>query len=99
MRSSNLLFAAAGLVAGATLTLTTVGYTAPAVSADQGNNAMKMAQKAQVMAVTFQLDTSGLHDIDVSLAAGTMPAYGSQLSEADRWHVINYVRGFAPQTE
>ncbi len=28
-----------------------------------------------------------------------MPAYGGQLSEADRWHVINYVRGFAPQTE
>ena len=28
-----------------------------------------------------------------------MPAYGGQLSEADRWHVINYIRGFAPQEE
>ena len=28
-----------------------------------------------------------------------MPAYGGQLSEAERWHVINYIRGFAPQEE
>ena len=28
-----------------------------------------------------------------------MPAFGGQLSDADRWHVINYIRGFAPQTE
>ena len=28
-----------------------------------------------------------------------MPAYGDQLSEADRWHVINYIRGFAPQDQ
>lgn len=26
-----------------------------------------------------------------------MPAYDEQISEADRWHVINYIRGFAPQ--
>jgi mono/diheme cytochrome c family protein len=28
-----------------------------------------------------------------------MPAFEGQLSEADRWHVINYIRGFAPQTQ
>jgi hypothetical protein len=74
VRRNNLLYAMAGLVAGATLTLATIAYTAPTVSADESENAMKMAQKAQVMAVTFQLDKSGLHDIDVSLTAGTMPA-------------------------
>ncbi len=29
----------------------------------------------------------------------SMQGYENQLSEADRWHVINYIRGFAPQTE
>nr|MBA2450608.1 cytochrome c [Chloroflexota bacterium] len=28
-----------------------------------------------------------------------MPAYGEQLSETDRWHVINYIRGFIPQDQ
>jgi hypothetical protein len=28
-----------------------------------------------------------------------MPGFEGQLSETDRWHVINYIRGFAPQTE
>jgi len=28
-----------------------------------------------------------------------MPAFQDQLSEADRWHVINYIRGFAPSSE
>lgn len=28
-----------------------------------------------------------------------MPAFEGQLSETDRWHVINYIRGFAPSTE
>ncbi len=28
-----------------------------------------------------------------------MPAFEGQISEADRWHLINYIRGFAPQTE
>ena len=74
MRPTNLIAALAGLVAGVALTLATVGYGAPAVSADQQESAMRAAQKAQLVAVTYQLDTTGLHDLDESLAAGTMPA-------------------------
>ena len=74
MRRGNVLCGLAGLVAGAALTLAVVGHTIPAASADEAENAMRMAQKAQVIAVTFQLDKSGFHDIDESLAAGVMPA-------------------------
>lgn len=28
-----------------------------------------------------------------------MPPFESQLSEPDRWHLVNYIRGFAPTTE
>jgi copper transport protein len=28
-----------------------------------------------------------------------MPPFEAQISEADRWHVVNYIRGFAPSTE
>jgi copper transport protein len=28
-----------------------------------------------------------------------MPGFESQLSEAERWHTVNYIRGFAPSTE
>ena len=28
-----------------------------------------------------------------------MPPFESQLSETDRWHLVNYIRGFAPSTE
>jgi mono/diheme cytochrome c family protein len=28
-----------------------------------------------------------------------MPSFESQLSETDRWHLINYIRGFAPVSE
>ena len=74
MRGTNLLYGLAGLVAGAALALTTSGYSTRGASADEAENAMRMAQKAQVIAVTFQLDKSGFHDLDESLAAGTMPS-------------------------
>jgi mono/diheme cytochrome c family protein len=28
-----------------------------------------------------------------------MPAFEGQLNETDRWHVVNYIRGFAPSSE
>jgi len=28
-----------------------------------------------------------------------MPPFESQISETDRWHVVNYIRGFAPSAE
>jgi hypothetical protein len=28
-----------------------------------------------------------------------MPPFEAQLSETDRWHVVNYIRGFAPSAE
>jgi hypothetical protein len=34
----------------------------------------QMIQRAQVMAVTYQLDTAGLHGIDEGVAAGSIPA-------------------------
>ena len=75
MRLKNLAYAAAGLIAGVALTLVTVGSSAPAVSADEHENAMRMAQKAQLMTLVFQLDQSRFHDADEMLAAGTMPRY------------------------
>ena len=74
MRRSNLLYGLAGLLAGAAVALATIGYMTPAASADEAENATRMAQKAQMMAVTFQLDRSDFHDIDETLAGGRMPA-------------------------
>ncbi len=74
MRLKNVLIAVAGMAAGAALTLAAASATTPTATADEHDNAMNMAQRAQVMAVTFQLDKSGFHDADVALAAGTMPA-------------------------
>ena len=28
-----------------------------------------------------------------------MPPFEGQLSETDRWHAVNYIRGFAPSAE
>lgn len=72
MRLKNLLIAGAGLVAGIALTLTTVAL--PARPAAAQLDAHEMARKAQAMAVTFQLDKTGLHDIDEATHAGTVPA-------------------------
>ena len=72
MRVTNLLIAGAGLAAGVALTLTTVALSARPAAAQA--DAHEMARKAQVMAVTFQLDNSGLHDIDEGTHAGAIPA-------------------------
>ena len=38
-----------------------------------------------------------LNDWIVSGVDGTgMPAFGQQLSQEDIWHVVNFIRGFAP---
>ena len=74
MHRDHLFYGLAGLLAGITVALAAIGHATPAASADEAENAMRMAQKAQVMAVTFQLDKSGFHDLDESLAAGTMPS-------------------------
>jgi hypothetical protein len=72
MRSTNLLYTTAGLVVGAVLTLTTVATPVPAASAQP--DAHHTAQKAQVIATIYHLDKSGLHALDESLAAGTIPS-------------------------
>jgi len=72
MRLKNLLIGGAGMVAGIALTMTTVAL--PARSAAAQADAQEMARKAQVMAVTFQLDNSGLHDIDEGTHAGAIPS-------------------------
>ena len=72
MRRNSLLFTAAGFLAGVTLTLAT--SVLPTQSAAAQQDAYLAAQKAQVMAVIFMLDTAGLHALDDSLTAGTLPA-------------------------
>jgi hypothetical protein len=49
-----------------------LGVAPIAAQSNEAHNAMMAAQKAQVMAATFQLDNSGLHDLDVKLNAGEM---------------------------
>jgi hypothetical protein len=72
MRLHNFVYTVAGLVAGIGLTLVAVGVPAQPASAQADPH--HLAQKAQVMAVTFHLDKSGFHDLDEALAAGTLPA-------------------------
>jgi hypothetical protein len=83
-RFSLLMGAAASALVFATSAL--IGLSAPATSAqmptmDQqvtelrqmASNAQAAAQRAQVIATVYQLDTSGLHDLDVSVSNGTLP--------------------------
>jgi hypothetical protein len=70
MLRSKLVYTAAGFLAGVAMTAATVAGSARPVGADEAENAMMLAQKAQVMAVTYQLDKTGLHDIDVSAHEG-----------------------------
>lgn len=65
---------AAGFAAGVTLTLATLTGTASPVGADQSENAYMVAQKAQVAQTTYQLDSIGLHGIDVDAQAGNITA-------------------------
>jgi hypothetical protein len=72
MRLHNFVYTAAGLMAGIVLTLVAVGV--PAQPAAAQADAHQLAQKAQVMAVTFQLDQSGFHELEDELTAGTLPS-------------------------
>lgn len=64
---------AASFATGVVLTLISVGYQAPTVSAD--DDAVHMAAiKAQVMTATYQFDKAGLHDVDVDARAGKITA-------------------------
>ncbi|MDP8922100.1 MAG: hypothetical protein M3O34_04400 [Chloroflexota bacterium] len=89
MKMKQLALAGGAFVAGVALTLVTVAQVAPTVSAspsNQHNDAMMAAQKAQVIATTFQLDKSGFHDIDVATNAG-QPAPAGALGNVRRAHV------------
>jgi hypothetical protein len=74
MFQNKLALTAAGFLAGVTMTVATIGGTASPVGADQAENAYMIAQKAQVNHATFQLDTAGLHGIDVQAAEGKVVA-------------------------
>jgi hypothetical protein len=65
---------ATSFVTGVALTLLAVGYQTPTVAADDAEMAHTMAMKAQVMHTIYMLDSSGLHAIDESTHAGTIPA-------------------------
>lgn len=67
-------FTAAGFAAGVAVTLATLTGSASPVGADQAENAYLLAQKAQVASTTYQLDKAGLHDIEESSKAGSIPA-------------------------
>ena len=89
MKIKQLVLAGAGFVAGVAMTVVTLGQVAPTASAsptEQHNDAMMAAQKAQVIATTFQLDKSGLHDIDVATNAG-QPAPSGALGNVRRARV------------
>ncbi|MCC6176981.1 MAG: hypothetical protein IT305_16850 [Chloroflexi bacterium] len=65
------LLAGGGFLAGVALTAATLSQP---VAADQADAAYLAAQKAQVIATTYQLDTAGFHELDESAKAGTLPA-------------------------
>lgn len=63
----------AGFAAGVAMTLASVGATVtPATAQMSGDHAYMVAQKAQVAHTTYQLDTAGLHALDVDAHAGTI---------------------------
>ena len=75
MLRNKIALTAAGFVAGVAMTVATIGSTATpaaATTANQMDTGTMAAQKAQVIATTFQLDKSGLHDIEEQSKAGTI---------------------------
>lgn len=74
MFAKKFTLAAAGFAAGVAMTVATFGYTAQPVGADQAEAAYMLAQKAQVAHTTYQLDTAGLHDLDVAATTGSIPS-------------------------
>ncbi|HZO24526.1 MAG TPA: hypothetical protein VFH48_00865 [Chloroflexota bacterium] len=75
MLRNRIALTAAGFVAGVAMTAATIGSTvspAAANPAQQMDAAAMAAQKAQVIAATFQLDKSSLHDIEEQSKVGTI---------------------------
>lgn len=72
MKLKNVSLTVAGMIAGAGLTLATIGGPAASVSAQQ--DAYAAAQKAQVLAVIYHLDKVGFHGMEDSIKGGTVPA-------------------------
>ena len=71
MLRNKIALTAAGFVAGVAMTVAAIGSTVNPASA-QMPDGMMAAQKAQVIATTYQLDTSKLHDIEEQSKAGTI---------------------------
>jgi hypothetical protein len=88
----------AGFVAGVAMTIAAISSTASPVVADQAENAHLAAQKAQVIATTFQLDKSGLHDIEEEAKAGTIMsgALGSVRRARIATQATEWPAGLAP---
>jgi hypothetical protein len=72
MLRNKIALAATGFVAGVAMTVAAIGSTVSPASAQMPDAAMMAAQKAQVIATTYQLDTSKLHDIEEQSKAGTI---------------------------
>jgi len=72
MLRTKIVLTAAGFVAGVAMTVAAIGSAASPASAQMPDAGMMAAQKAQVIATTYQLDTSKLHDIEEQSKAGTI---------------------------
>ena len=72
MLRTKIVLTAAGFVAGIAMTVAAIGSAASPASAQMPDAGMMAAQKAQVIATTYQLDTSKLHDIEEQSKAGTI---------------------------
>ena len=72
MLRTRIALTAAGFVAGVALTAATIGTTVGPARAQHADAGHLAAQKAQVIAATFQLDNSELHDIEEGARAGTI---------------------------
>ncbi len=63
-----------GGVIGAIMTLVALSSAMGVKPAEAQPDLADAVQRTQVIAVIYQLDTAGLHDIDVDLTAGHIPA-------------------------
>jgi hypothetical protein len=75
MLRNKIALTAAGFVAGVAMTVATIGSTVTPAAANPANQmdaGMMAAQKAQVIATTYQLDTAKLHDVEEQSRAGTI---------------------------
>ena len=72
MLRTKIVLTAAGFVAGVAMTVAAIGSAVSPASAQMPDAGMMAAQKAQVIATTYQLDTSKLHDIEEQSKAGTI---------------------------